>query len=212
MNAIEIHASKTRDCASSGKRCGHSEAHMGAAIASANTTKTTTPELVAAAQDVLLQGLSLLFQLRDRQFAQIARAPFHASIGGHFRHVLEHFHCLIEGLPAGQVNYDARRRNPRIENEVSFASIATCDILRAIKRWSQETLNRNCKTVSSVGYSGPPTLLDSNVGRELAYCVAHAIHHYAIIRLICEEAGVEVPREFGYAPSTLKHQSSLAAD
>lgn len=172
-----------------------------------------SPELVAAAQDVLLQGLGLLFKLSDAKYSQIAREPFRASIGGHFRHVLEHFHCLIEGLPNGVVNYDARRRNPRIENEVSFASIATCDVLRVLKKWSGATLERGCKTVSSVAYqSQAPALLDSNAGRELAYCIAHAIHHFAIIRLICGEAGVEVPKEFGYAPSTLKHQSSLSAD
>lgn len=172
------------------------------------------PELVAAAQDVLLQGLDLLFQLAsDRKYSQVARAPFSASIGGHYRHVLEHFHCLIEGQPAGTVNYDARRRNPRIENEVTFASIATCDVLRALKKWSEETLERKCTTVSSVAYrSDSAALIDSNIGRELAYCIGHAIHHYAIIRLICNEVGVEVPKEFGYAPSTLKHQSSLAAD
>jgi uncharacterized damage-inducible protein DinB len=171
------------------------------------------PELIGAAQDVLLQGLSLLFRLSDSKYSQIAREPFQASIGGHFRHVLEHFHCLIEGLPNGTVNYDARRRNPRIENEVSVASIATCDVLRAIKKWSDATLGRACKTVSSVAYhSETAALLDSNVGRELAYCIAHAIHHFAIIRLICSEIGVEVPKEFGYAPSTLKHQSSLSAD
>lgn len=171
------------------------------------------PELVAAAQDVLLQGLDLLFQLGDHKYSQVACAPFSASIGGHYRHVLEHFHCLIEGLPAGNVNYDARRRNPRIENEVTFASITTCDVLRALKRWSEETLEQKCTTVSSVAYrSDSAALIESNVGRELAYCIGHAIHHYAIVRLICNELGVEVPKHFGYAPSTLKHQSSLAAD
>jgi len=171
------------------------------------------PELIGAARDVLLQGLGLLFQLNDSKYSQMAREPFRASIGGHFRHVLEHFHCLIEGLPSGIVNYDARRRNPRIENEISFASIATCDVLRVIKKWSDSTLEHPCKTVSSVAYrSETAALLDSNVGRELAYCIAHAIHHFAIIRLICSEVGVEVPKEFGYAPSTLKYQSSLSAD
>jgi uncharacterized damage-inducible protein DinB len=171
------------------------------------------PELVAAARDVLLQGLDLLFQLGDRKYSQVAPAPFSASIGGHYRHVLEHFHCLIEGLPAGNVNYDARRRNPRIETEVTFASIATCDVLRALKKWSEDTLKRKCTTVSSVAYrSDSAAQIDSNIGRELAYCIGHAIHHYAIVRLICNEVGVDVPKEFGYAPSTVKHQSSLAAD
>jgi len=171
------------------------------------------PELVAAAQGVLMQGLDLLFQMGDHQYSQVARAPFSASIGGHYRHVLEHFHCLIEGLPAGNVNYDARRRNPRIENEVTFASIATCDVLRALKKWSEETLERKCTTVGSVAYrSDSAALIESNIGRELAYCIGHAIHHYAIVRLICNEVGVDVPKDFGFAPSTLKHQSSLAGD
>ena len=175
--------------------------------------RTTTPELVGATQDVLLQGLGLLFRLEDSRYAQVAREPFNASIGGHYRHVLEHFHCLLEGAHIGVVNYDARRRDPRIENEVTYASISTCDVLRALKRWNSETLEGTCKTVSSVAYtSQSAALLDSNVGRELAYCVAHAIHHFAIIRLICSELGVDVPKEFGYAPSTLKHQSSLSAD
>ena len=54
--------------------------------------------------------------------------------------------------------------------------------------------------------------MESNIGRELAYCVGHAIHHYAIIQLISSHLGVEVPEEFGIAPSTLKSRSSLTAD
>lgn len=171
------------------------------------------PELVGAAQDVLAQGLELLFKLTDGQYASVARAPFNASIGGHFRHVLEHFHCLFEGAASGVVNYDARKRNARIENEVTFASIATCDVLRSLKKWDDAVLGHPCKTVSSVAYqSQAAATIESNVGRELAYCIGHAIHHYAIIRLICSEVRAEVPGTFGYAPSTLKHQSSLAVD
>jgi hypothetical protein len=179
----------------------------------AEPTAPQAPELVEAARDVLLQGLGLLFRLEDQKYAQKAGEPFQASIGGHFRHVLEHFQCLLEGLPTGTVNYDARRRNPRIENEVTFASIAACDVMRALKKWDARTVERACKTATSVAYhSESPALLESNIGRELAYCVAHAIHHYAIIRLIGSEVGVAVPKEFGYAPSTLKHKSSVSAD
>jgi uncharacterized damage-inducible protein DinB len=188
-------------------------ATMGLCRMKTEQSSAAVPELVAAAQDVLLQGLDLLFKTNDCNYSKVVRAPFSASIGGHYRHVLEHFHCLIEGLAAGNVNYDARQRNPRIENEVTFASIATCDVLRALKKWSERTLERKCTTVSSVAYrSDSAATIDSNVGRELAYCIGHAIHHYAIVRLICNEVGAEVPKDFGYAPSTLKRQSSLAAD
>jgi len=172
-----------------------------------------TPQLIEAAQDVLLQGLGLLFELGDETYSHTVRAPFGASIGQHYRHVLEHFQCLIRGARAKEVNYDARERNPRLESEVTYASIATCDVLRAIKHWSDASLQAQCKVVSSVSYQqGSEDTVDSNVGRELSYCVAHAIHHYAIIRLICAEIGISVPAAFGYAPSTVKHLSSLEAD
>ena len=45
----------------------------------------------------------------------------------------------------------------------------------------------------------------SNVAREVMFCVGHAIHHYAILKLLCAGAGIDLPYEFGIAPSTLKH-------
>ena len=170
------------------------------------------PELVGAAQDVLLQGLGLLFELGDHTFSRAAGAPFNASIGQHYRHIVEHFHSLIVGVRTGEVNYDARERNPRLQGEVTYASIATCDVLRALKRYTKEALTRPCKVINSVGYgTSNPSTFESNVSRELAYCIGHAIHHYAIVRLICHEIDVEVPVEFGVAPSTLRHRASIAA-
>src|SRR5215469_16177186 len=87
-----------------------------------------TPELVEAANEVLVQGLTLLFELGDSTYSRTAGAPFHASIGGHYRHVLEHFQSLIRGLRAGEINYDARERNLRLQSEVTHATVVTCDV------------------------------------------------------------------------------------
>ena len=176
-------------------------------------TPADSPDVVKAAQEVLTQGLDLLIQLNDRSYSQRVAPPFQASIGQHYRHVLEHFQSLVWGLKPGEINYDARERNPRIENEVGYASIVTCELLGAFKRITHETLGDSCAVIVSVGYgSSSPSRLESNVGRELAYCAGHAIHHYAIIRLLCSEVGVDVPAGFGFAPSTLKHMSTQAAD
>jgi len=172
-----------------------------------------SPELIVAAQDVLLQGLGLLFELGGRTYSHVARTPFNASVGQHYRHVLEHFQSLIRGLRAAEINYDARERNQRLQSDVTYASIATCDVLRALKKCTNESLTRDCKVINSVGYSASqPSCLDSNVSRELAYCIGHAVHHFAIIRLICHEIDITVPAEFGVAPSTLRHMNLLAAD
>ena len=178
-----------------------------------NKTSHPTPDLVVASQDVLLQALGLLFKIWDATYSRMAEAPYSASIGGHYRHILEQFQGLVRGIRSGEINYDARERNPRLETEVTYATIATCDVLRAIKNYTEESLARPCKVVSSVSYrSGVTSVTESNIGRELAYCVGHAIHHYAIVRLICSHLGVEVPKEFGIAPSTLKSRSSITAD
>ena len=174
------------------------------------TMQTST--LMADARDVLLQGLSLLFDLDDGGYSRIVGTPFNASIGQHYRHVIEHFQSLTRGLQSGEINYDARDRNIRLQSDVTYGSIATCDVLRILKRYTDETLAHGCKVINSVGYSSSqPSTFDSNVSRELAYCAGHAIHHYAIIRLICHQIGGIVPAEFGFAPSTVKHMSSLAA-
>lgn len=176
-------------------------------------TAPTTPDLIVACQDVLLQGLGLLFKLSDRTYSYFVEAPYSASIGGHYRHVLEHFQCVVRSIRSGEINYDARERNPRLETEVTYASIATCDVLRAIKNYNEAILNRASKVVNNLSYgSSEPSVIDTNVGRELAYCIGHAIHHYAIVRLICSQLGINVPNEFGIAPSTLKYKSSMAAD
>src|SRR5215475_13878219 len=125
-------------------------------------TPNHAAELIRATEDVLSQGLTLLFELGDAAYSRTAGAPFRASIGGHYRHVLEHFESLIKGLRADEINYDARERNMRLQSE-------------------------------------------------LAYCIGHAIHHYAIIRLICHELAVRIPAEFGVAPSTLKHHAAAAS-
>jgi len=167
--------------------------------------------IVTDAREVLLQGLTLLFDLDDHRYSEIAGAPFNASIGQHYRHIVEHFQSLTRGLQSGEINYDARERNVRLQTEVTYGSIATCDILRILKLHSEETLVRECTVTNSVGYGTGPSTFRSNIGRELAYCAGHAIHHYAIIRLICHQIGVSVPAEFGFAPSTLKHMASLTA-
>jgi hypothetical protein len=174
--------------------------------------RQSRPEIIAAAQDVLKQGLGLLSGLGDHSYARVAGPPFETSIGQHYRHVLEHFQCLLEGLECGEVNYDARRRDRRLETEVTFAGVTTCEILLALQRYTDRELRRECKATTSLGNNSAASTFDSNAARELAYCIGHAVHHYAIIRIVANGIGVTVSSDFGFAPSTLKHKTAQAAD
>lgn len=175
------------------------------------TGSKVAPALVMAAQDVLAQGLELLHTVGE-EYAELVGPPFDVSIGQHYRHVVEHFQCLLRNSSSGEVNYDARQRDRRIETDKEFAETVTRELILELEDWTEAKLEERCEAVSSVDYeSSYPSRIPSNYARELAYCIGHTVHHYAIIRLVCNQIGVAVPPRFGYAPSTIKHQANGAA-
>jgi hypothetical protein len=170
----------------------------------------TTPSLNTAVKDVLEQGCIFLDRIGDDVYARPLERPTDgkpaASLGAHYRHVLDHFLCLAEGIRTGQVNYDERRRNPQLESSVTCARLVTEGLIDELGGLSHEILQRECTVTYSVAYGeSREEAVTSNLAREVMFCVGHAIHHYAILRLLCAGAGVTLPCEFGIAPSTLKH-------
>jgi len=161
-----------------------------------------------AIADVLRQGESLLNSLSDEDYTRKLPAVFGSTVGGHYRHCLDHFQSLLQGLDADEINYDHRDRNPRIENDRDFALAETHRILRAFGSISTPFLDCPINVRSKVNYElDAAPLIGSTVGRELMYAVAHAIHHYALIAVMCGMLDVPVPAGFGIAPSTLRYHS-----
>lgn len=166
--------------------------------------------LISAAEDVLHQGLALLDNIGEEYYSLKEDGPWGSSIGTHYRHVLDHFLCLIEGLWAFQINYDHRGRNRDIESSIATAHQATRDLIEALTAISDDVLKQECTVVYRVGYGEAETqAVRSVVARELMFCVGHAIHHYAIVKLLCSFRAVALPYEFGVAPSTLKYQAQV---
>src|SRR6266568_8043526 len=165
-----------------------------------------TRSLNTAVQDVLRQGSVFLACIDDETYGRPLEGEFAASLGAHYRHVLDHFLCLAEGIRTGQINYDERRRNPQLESSVTCARLVTEGQIDEFGGLSREILQRECAVTYSVGYGETEAeAVRSNLAREIMFCVGHAIHHYAILRLLCAGVGIQLPYEFGVAPSTLKH-------
>jgi len=165
--------------------------------------------LISAAEDVLQQGLAMLDNTDQESYAGKEEGPWGSSIGAHYRHVLDHFVCLIEGLWDFQINYDRRDRNRDIESSVEVARQATNGLIETLTTIPDDVLKRECTVVYSVGYGEAETqAVRSVIARELMFCVGHAIHHYAIVKLLCSLKAVPLPYEFGIAPSTLKYQAA----
>lgn len=164
--------------------------------------------LVDSAVEILRQGEMLLEALDDARYTRRLTAVFNSAIGGHYRHCLDHFECLLDGIAQGEVNYDHRRRDVRIERSRTFALSETCRLRQACERIPTLALELPMSVASKVNYEGETApVTASSYGRELMYAVAHAIHHYALLAVMCGLLDVPVPSGFGIAPSTLQHQA-----
>lgn len=164
--------------------------------------------LIDSAVDILRQGERLLQTLDEENYTRRLPAVFTSAIGGHYRHCLGHFQCLLDGVADGEVNYDHRRRDTRVENDRAFALEETRRLQQACARIPLAALDLPINVSTKVSYEGEaPSVCASSYGRELMYGVAHAIHHYALLAVMCGLLGVRVPFGFGIAPSTLQHQA-----
>jgi len=167
--------------------------------------------LVGAVEEVLEEGHELLRTIGTGAYTWKDDGGCGASIGMHYRHVLEHFQCLLEGVAGGRINYDERRRSSDLENSPETALAATESLIAGFRDLGEEVLLGECAVVYSVGYSAGGTqevrssVARSTVAREVMFCVGHATHHYALMKPQCSQMGIRVPYEFGVAPSTLKH-------
>ena len=174
----------------------------------ASTRPATISPLRDAIAEVLRQGESLLNSLSDGEYTRTLPTVFGSTVGGHYRHCLDHFQSLLQGLDADEINYDHRERNPRIEHDRNFARAETHRILRGFASIPAPFLDCPINVRTKVNYElDAASSIGSTVGRELMYAVAHAIHHYALIAVMCSVLGVPVPAGFGIAPSTLKYHA-----
>jgi hypothetical protein len=167
-------------------------------------------QLLAAMDEVLEQGEALLAGLSDAQYADAVPDASNASIGAHYRHSLEHFKILLEAVNEAQIDYDRRERDARLENERLFALQVTRDFRHAARFLATLPTDRAIEARTRISYAGPGSCsAASTIGREIMYAVSHAIHHYALIGLICGMRKIPVPEDFGVAPSTIEYQKNL---
>jgi len=169
-------------------------------------------DLRRAVLEVLDQALLLLDAIDSGRYVEKVPKAFNASIGAHLRHCLDHFEVLAAGAADTPLDYDARARDARIETDRNFALSRARALRDACACLSEEALAGEVVVRCKVSYvSDDSPLVSSTLGREAMYTVVHAIHHYALIGIMCQILGIETPEGFGVAPSTLKHHVELAA-
>jgi len=161
---------------------------------------------------LLEQGIELIESLPEpvyRGGPEIAK-----PVGPHFRHVLEHYSCFLDGLVERRVDYDARPREMAIETSQSAAVDRIGELIGGLMALEGGDLDSPAEIRLECGIGGETDQWSrSTVRRELHFLLSHTVHHYALIGLLLERHGHPPGPEFGVAPSTLKHwrrQSSCA--
>lgn len=160
---------------------------------------------------VLEQGLEVLSTLNDKQYANNDGALYNEGAGRHFRHIIEHYHRLLEGY-TNRVNYDNRTRGTVVEREVKAAVSEIRHIIDQLEYFYShpELLKRKLEVCSNTGdLETGEAFTTSSVNRELQFLLSHTIHHYALISFILKSENISVPAYFGKALSSLHFEDSL---
>ena len=152
----------------------------------------------------LREGAELVESLDDKAYRARVAQVMNASVGGHYRHALDHFRILLESGEDGVVDYDRRERATAVEQDRAAALDDTRRLLALVERlphdWSERRVT--VRTLVLRG-SGAVSETQSTAGREAVFCVLHAVHHHALIRVICGHLGRTLPTVFGIAPATV---------
>src|SRR5215831_16585211 len=114
------------------------------------TNHFESDELIPSVLEALAQGESLLMELSDEDYTRKVALAFNASIGGHYRHCLDHFRSLLEAAVQSDLNYDHRERGTLVEHDRFAALNATRELREGYERLDPElllrTLSVTCKT------------------------------------------------------------------
>lgn len=157
------------------------------------------------------QLTGLLEQMSDDQYSTSLSVFSGATIGKHYRHIIEFFQSVSLADQTDTICYDNRLRDTRIESSRDFA-------MELLKDLQQEfTQIDNSKELTLIGDLNTEegfsnTMMLTSLLREFHYAVEHAIHHMAILKMGIRQAYPElkIADEFGVAPSTLRYQATSA--
>ena len=182
--------------------------HTTAAQSNASSTETpAAPNAVfRAAQAVLDQCRHLVASVDDRTYAAPSSRMAGGTIGKHVRHSVDHFAAALGSREP--FDYDRRQRDVPMETDRAAAERAISEAIDRLAALGPQDASRPVRVRVMLSGSGDEAVLDSTMGREIAFAAHHAVHHHAMIRSIVEEHGGALPASFGKAPSTIAHERS----
>lgn len=153
----------------------------------------------------LLSVKSILSQIKEDDYTTSLKTLKGASIGKHIRHVVEFYECLLFNNIDNSVNYDLRKRNLLLEENVKYTEDFVTEIIDAI-----EKINTNSRILLVSKYQDQNISMESSFYREITYNIEHTVHHLAIISIAIpiHFAYINLSTNFGYTDSTIQYLES----
>ncbi|MFZ1561687.1 MAG: hypothetical protein WAT37_17260 [Saprospiraceae bacterium] len=149
---------------------------------------------------------SFIYSISENQYTYQCDTLSGATIGQHVRHILEFYLCLLNGVHQGSINYDSRERNIQLETDMKFAIFT---LNKMITNLEVIPVKNQIKLFGNYCIENNDALtIDSSIERELVYCLEHAIHHMALIKVATIDQGLSdiLNENFGIAPSTIRNR------
>jgi hypothetical protein len=165
-----------------------------------------------AARSILSQQAFILETISDDDY--VKHHPFYlgSSVGGHVRHVLDHWSKLMNHDYAisstDAIDYDSRERNTEIETNRLVALGINEKILHQLDSALQHRRPETPLQVMFLGdsKSGIRYTVDTTFGRELSFVSHHATHHLSTIKLLMQTMSYDsLPTTIGMAHSTIQY-------
>lgn len=161
---------------------------------------------VAYAIDMLRQGAGIA------EIAERAGLPFEAQIGPHLRHVIEHYEALLAGLDQGVVDYDNRGRDREVERDAALARRRCEALIAGLNARRDRAWPETIAVAFDGGVDGDDRFVSGSTPlRELLFIAGHAVHHYALLRLVLKAQGLILPESVGKAAATLRYERERQA-
>lgn len=153
-------------------------------------------------------NLDIVAQAQRLADAYAARVEgFAVHVGPHLRHVIEHYDALLDRSGDGLVDYDHRARDPDIERSPPLCHARLAAIATKLEALTTHSPNETLSVGFVIGVEGSAFCLSaSTLARELNFVASHAIHHFAILRPLIADAGIDMPGHFGKAPETIRNE------
>ena len=99
-----------------------------------------TNSLSAEAREVLIQLVGCIDQLNFDEYTKKINLLSNSTIGEHTRHIIEVFEQLLSGYETENINYDNRKRDIRIQQNIDFATERIANIIQQLERKDKQLL------------------------------------------------------------------------